>query len=182
MAGPRRSATNGARHQRARARVRWPTSLRPERHQLVAASEIGRRARVLEVTYLSGTLSKSGVLLLVAVVVAACSASAVPAEAGSCGDLVDIAVRAVEQARDDAINTTQEDFDLLSSQASPILRELNETHDAVEQRSQTLGCNEESSDEYTQRVLELAPLSGGGMRILEYAFFPPFQAAQLGDG
>lgn len=56
---------------------------------------------------------------------AACTAT-VPAEAGSCDDLVDIAVQAVKEARDDAINTTQEDFDILSPQASPILRELNE--------------------------------------------------------
>ncbi len=70
--------------------------------------------------------------------------------------------------------STQEDFELLSPEASPILRALNDTHDAVEQRSEDLGCGEESSDEYTERVLELAPLSGGGLRVLDYAFFPPF--------
>lgn len=119
-------------------------------------------------------LGKALIALVLMVSTAACSASTDPSDAESCSELVDAAVQAVEEARDEAIGTTQADFDLLSPEASPILRDLQATRDAIETRSGDLGCDEESSDEYTERVLELAPLSGGGLRVLEYAFFPPF--------
>ena len=130
--------------------------------------------RQRQVREVSIGLGRTMVLVVLMALVAGCSQATSAEDADSCGELVDVAVQAVEEARDEAIGTTQEDFELLTPEASPILRALNDTLDAVEMRSDDLGCGEESSDEYTQRVLDLAPLSGGGLEVLDYAFFPPF--------
>ncbi|MGD2102463.1 MAG: hypothetical protein PVG83_09535 [Acidimicrobiia bacterium] len=110
------------------------------------------------------------------VAVSGCSEpSATAEEAVGCDELVDVAVQAVVDARDAAVGTAFETFDLLRDEARSILEDLVETHDAVELRARDLGCGDDALEAYHKAVLDIAPLSDGGIRVIERAVvLPPF--------
>ena len=109
--------------------------------------------------------------------ISGCSGSSANTEkADTCDALVDVAVEAVIEARDAAVGTTFETFDLLKDEAQQILIGLRETNDSVEARASELGCGGDSLTAYHDAVLGITPQSEGGIRILEFVLaIPPFQ-------
>ena len=116
-------------------------------------------------------------LLAFLLTVTGCSGSSTRTEkTATCDELVDVAVQAVVDARDAAIGTTFQTFDLVKDEAKPILADLREANEAVEARASELGCGEDALEAYHDAVLDIAPRSEGAIRLMEYVLaIPPFQ-------
>lgn len=115
-----------------------------------------------------------GSCVLFATTLTACTSNpSSPEEAATCGDLVDLAVTAVVDARDSAANLTVQDFQLPDGDAQTIVTKLMESGDAISARSSDLGCDSAEWDiEYRERILKLVPLTEGGLYVLQVALSP----------
>ncbi len=118
-----------------------------------------------------------GSCFLLAAALAACTSSpSSPEEATTCNDLVELAIAAVVDARDSAADVTMQEFQLLDEDAEAITSRLMENRDKLSNRSSQLGCDPtEWEAQYRDRLLKLAPLTEGGLYILQAGlFFSPF--------
>jgi hypothetical protein len=79
--------------------------------------------------------------LLLALLPASCSAGPSSFDkATTCDQLVDLAVEAIKDARDAAVNSSREDFNLLRGDAPAIVRTLDESRTATSTQFAELGC------------------------------------------
>ena len=111
-------------------------------------------------------------LILVLGLVNACaSTTSNPDDAGSCGDLADLAVAVVVDARDSAANLEPKDLQgSVTGEAEDVMIALTESMASILSRSSELGCDSDTwNEEYQQRVLELPPLTLGGLFVLSIA-------------
>lgn len=111
-------------------------------------------------------------LVLVTGFLASCTPTASsPEDAASCSDLVDLAVTVVVGARDSASDLTSEDLSgPVGGDAETVFLTLVESMEAISVRSSELGCDSDQwNGEYQQRVLELAPLTLGGLYVISIA-------------
>jgi hypothetical protein len=108
----------------------------------------------------------------------ACTPTAsIPDDASSCSDLVDLALTVVVDARDSASGLAWED---LSGPAEgdegdteAVFNAMSKGMDAISIRSSELGCDPGKwNAEYQRQVLELAPLTLGGLFVLSSAVSP----------
>lgn len=114
-------------------------------------------------------------LLLVVRFLGACTPTAsTPDDAATCSDLLDLALTVVVDARDSASDLAREDL------SGPIEGDEGDTEavflmmslsmDEISVRSSELGCDPDKwNAEYQQQVLELAPLTLGGLFVISSA-------------
>ena len=116
-----------------------------------------------------------GTLVLVVGLLGACTPTASsPDDAATCSDLVDLALTVVVDARDSASDLAWEDLsgpaegDEGDTEAVFIM--MSKSMDPITVRSSELGCDPGKwNAEYQQQVLELAPLTLGGLFVISAA-------------
>jgi len=117
-------------------------------------------------------------LVLVVGFLGACTpTTSSPDDAATCSDLVDLALTVVVDARDSASDLAWED---LSGPAEgdegdteAVFNMMSKSMDTISVRSSELGCVPGKWNAvYQQRVLELAPLTLGGLFVISAATSP----------
>jgi hypothetical protein len=109
----------------------------------------------------------------------ACESTPTAADGGeACSALVDTALEALIEARDNAGDLTRADFDRISDQSAEVMEPYFETQAVIQARARILNCdNEQLAAEFEHRVSELDTRSVGGAAILleAYGFLNPFE-------
>ena len=97
-----------------------------------------------------------------------------PDDAATCGDLVDLALTVVVDVRDSASDLTLEDFSgTVGGEAETLALMLVDGFGPISVRSSELGCDSEKwNGEYLERVLQLVPMTPGGLIVISFASSP----------
>lgn len=117
-------------------------------------------------------------LVLVVGLLGACTPTASsPDDAATCSDLVDLALTVVVDARDSASDLAWENLSRPAEGAEgdveTVFNMLSKSMDPISVRSSELGCDPGKwNAEYQQQVLELAPLTLGGLFVISASVSP----------
>jgi len=114
-------------------------------------------------------------VVLVVGFLSACSPTvSSPDDAATCGDLVDLALTVVVDVRDSASDLTSEDFSGPDGGGAETLAlMLEEGFGPISVRSSELGCDSDKwNGEYQERVLQLVPMTLGGLFVISIAASP----------
>ena len=119
------------------------------------------------------------VVLVVGFLGACTPTASSPDDAATCSDLVDLALTVVVDTRDSASDLTSEDFSGPDNEdVEAIFTMMKESMGAISDRSSELGCDsDEWNGEYRERVLQLVPMTVGGLYALSISvssFMDPF--------
>ena len=116
--------------------------------------------------------SRIATLMLAVGLLGACTAAEPGSQdAATCSDLVDLAVTIVADARDSAASLESKDLEgAVTGDAEEVMLTLLDSMAPISARSSELGCDpDEWNAEYQQRVLELPPLTLGGLFVVSVA-------------
>jgi hypothetical protein len=94
-----------------------------------------------------------------------------PDDAATCGELVDLALTVVVDVRDSASDLTSEDFSgPVGGDTETLALMLVEGFGPITVRSSELGCDSDKwNGEYQERVLQLVPMTRGGLVVISIA-------------